>query len=341
VSADARLHEARAAAPDLQLNLTLCEPAFGTPLADQFAAGLEMAVWADRHGFGAVRISEHHGSEDGYVPAPTEVGAAVAAVTERIGIRFGVILLPLHHPLRVAEELAVVDQISRGRVMAIFGGGYRPQEFAMFGRDLRRRPSLMEQGVAAVRAAWTGEPFDHDGTTVRVTPRPYRRPGPPILLGGASEAAARRAARIADGFDPGTKAELWKPYFDELRAVGRTAWPWPRPGAALWSGFVSADPQAAWRRIAPHARHEMERYGQWLRESGVDIPRFREGVAEDELRRLYPVLDPEACVAALRPLGPDVRITLHPLLSGLDPEVGWETLRLMAGEVLPALADPA
>jgi alkanesulfonate monooxygenase SsuD/methylene tetrahydromethanopterin reductase-like flavin-dependent oxidoreductase (luciferase family) len=174
-----------------------------------------------------------------------------------------------------------------------------------------------------------------------VTPRPFQRPGPPILLGGGSEAAARRAARIADGFDPGTKTALWEPYFDELRRLGKAPWSWPRPTAATWSGFVSNDPAATWRRVAPHARHEMERYGRWIRESGADIPRFREGVGDGELRRLYPVLSPDGCIETLLALGPDVRITIHPLLAGLDPDVGWETLRCLVDLVLPALAERA
>src|SRR6202035_301081 len=100
--------------------------------------------------------------------------------------------------LRLAEDLAVLDGLSEGRVDVVLGGGYVQGEFDMFGVPLAERPARVEEAVAVLRASWTGEPFEYRGRTVRVTPTPHRAGGPPILLGGASPAAARRAARIGD-----------------------------------------------------------------------------------------------------------------------------------------------
>nr|WP_232292102.1 LLM class flavin-dependent oxidoreductase [Frankia sp. QA3] len=108
-----------------------------------------------------------------------------------------VIVLPLYDVLRAAEDLAVLDVISDGRLEVVVGAGYRPAEYAMFGRSFAGRGSQVEDAVPLLRRAWSGEPFDHRGTTVRVTPVPVHQPGPPVLLGGSSPAAARRAARGA------------------------------------------------------------------------------------------------------------------------------------------------
>lgn len=111
-----------------------------------------------------------------------------------------VILLPLYHPVRLAEELAILDLVSKGRAGFILAAGYRKEEFDTFGLSLADRGRLMEEGVDVLKKAWTGEPFEFRGEKTLVTPRPFRRPRPPIILGGSSHAAAKRAAQIADGF---------------------------------------------------------------------------------------------------------------------------------------------
>ncbi|HRE01195.1 MAG TPA: LLM class flavin-dependent oxidoreductase, partial [Ilumatobacteraceae bacterium] len=100
------------------------------------------------------------------------------------------------------EDIAVLDLVSQGRIDLLVAAGYVPAEFAMFGKAMNERGKLMEEGVTALRKAWTGEPFEFRGETVLVRPRPFQQPGPPIIMAGDSRAAARRAARIGDAYAP-------------------------------------------------------------------------------------------------------------------------------------------
>lgn len=183
----------------------------GTSMADRYAAALDMAEWADGLGCTRITVSEHHGSPDGYLPSPVQMLAAMAARTKQVRFLVAALIAPFHDPLRLAEELTVLDNISRGRVDLIVAGGYVREEFAVFGVPMNERAKRVTEAVTTLKSAFTGEPFTHRGRTVRVTPAPYRPGGPAVLLGGSSEPAARRAARIADGFVPSieqTAAEI-------------------------------------------------------------------------------------------------------------------------------------
>lgn len=319
----------------LILRLDMRSPGFATPSERLYAAGLEMAEWADRQGFDEVMLSEHHGSSDGYLPSPLVYAAAIAARTERVRLRLSALVLPLHDPIRVAEDVAVLDQISRGRIELVIAGGFLPSEFEMFGQSLAERGRRVEEGVAVLKQAWTGESFRYQGRSVRVTPRPVQRPHPPILLGGSSAAAARRAARIADGFVP-VVPEVMPAYLEACRRLGT------EPGGSRVLGppflHVAEDPGAAWARIAPHALHETNSYGRWYAEGGTAGP-YQAIEDADALRASgsYQVLTPAQCVALIRGLGDDAWIFVHPLMGGLDPELGWASLELLVSKVLPAL----
>jgi hypothetical protein len=117
-------------------------PAFSCPQADLFSAYLVQYEWADRLGFQFVNLHEHNGSDDGYNPSPFVLAAAIAARTKRIKIRLAALILPLHDPIRLVEDAAVVDQISRGRLELVVGAGYRSREFTMFGKDISERIPL-------------------------------------------------------------------------------------------------------------------------------------------------------------------------------------------------------
>src|SRR5881396_2743335 len=158
--------------------------------AELYAACLEQCAWADRLGLDFVVLSEHHGVDDGYLPAPLTLAAAIAGRTKSIRINVAAVLVPLHDPVRLAEQLAVLDLASGSRVGLIAGLGYRHEEFAMAGVDRAERGRLLEEYLAVMRQAWTGEPFRWRGRTVRVTPKPA---SPPI--GGSTEKAACGASR--------------------------------------------------------------------------------------------------------------------------------------------------
>ena len=181
--------------------------------SERYRACVDMCEWADQRGAFFIGLSEHHGSDDGYLPAPLPLAAAIAARTEQVMINVGALIAPFHDPLRLAEDVAVVDLISGGRLSLIIGGGYVPSEFEMFDVPMSQRARRVTDAVATMRAAWTGEPFEHHERTVTVRPRPTNEGGPMLLLGGTSEAAARRAARIADGFVP-SDLGCWEHYRD-------------------------------------------------------------------------------------------------------------------------------
>ncbi|MBW2268653.1 MAG: LLM class flavin-dependent oxidoreductase [Deltaproteobacteria bacterium] len=317
------------------LRLDMRAPEFGAAPAALYAAALQMAEWADAQGFDEIMLSEHHGSPDGYLPSPLAMAAAIAARTQRVRIRISALVLPLHDPLRIAEDVAVVDQLSGGRIELVIVGGFLRGEFELFDRPFERRGRSVEAGLALLERAWSGEPFEHEGRRIHVTPRPLQRPRPPILLGGSSEHAARRAARLADGFVPALPG-LYPAYEQACRARGRS----PAPDRQLGPGclHVAEDPDAAWATLAPHALHETNSYGRWYAEGVVTGP-YEVMEDADALRAAgsYRVVTPDECIALARELGDDVWLFVHPLLAGLDPEEGWKSLELLAAKVLPAL----
>jgi len=309
----------------------------GTEPVELYRAAIEQCGWADDRGFHSVTLSEHHGAADGYLPSPIVLGAAIGGVTQRLLIQLSVVLLPLYHPVRLAEDLAVLDLVCAGRMRLIVAAGYRADEYRQFGLDIRHRPSLMETGIEVLKQAWTGEPFEHDGHPVHVTPRPAQRPRPSITLGGASPATARRAARVADDYQP-LAGRLYELYLDELDALGH-----PRPPAKPPIGggpqfvHVSDDPERDWARIAPHALHESNSYAEWA--AGARGSVYAAADDADELRTSgrYQVLTPDEAVALAR----DRRaLTLKPLMGGMPPDLGWEGLELAASAVLPRLENP-
>ena len=203
-------------------------PEGGRPATELIQAAVEHAAYADHHGFTSISITEHHATDDGYMPSPVVFGAAVAAVTEKVLIRLGAVILPLHNPLRLAEDLAMLDLVSGGRLRLIVGIGYREREYLQLGVDKKRRVAILEEGVETLKQAWTGEPFDYQGRTVRVLPRPAQQPRPAIIMGGGAPETARRAARIADGFQP-VVPEIYDQYLQELTALGKAL---PGPNSA-------------------------------------------------------------------------------------------------------------
>jgi len=169
-----------------------------------YGASLEMSEWADRTGFDMLVLSEHHGAPDGYLPSPLVLGAAVAARTTRIPIWVSALLIPLHDPIRLAEDIAVLDLISNGRISIVTGLGYRPIEYELLGREWKGRGKRLDACLETMVKAWTGEPFEFDGETVQVAPRPVQQPHPAIMVGGSGPAGAKRAARFGFGFFPPT-----------------------------------------------------------------------------------------------------------------------------------------
>ena len=173
---------------------------FRAPGADRatrqelFSRALEQAAYLDEHGHDAILVSEHHASDDGYLPSPLVVAAAVAARTTRIPITVSALLVNFYDPVKLAEDVAVLDNLSAGRVSYTIGLGYRPEEYALFDQPWETRGADIERRIELLLALWRGEQVEHDGRQVSITPLPFSDPHPFLFYGGGSPAAARRAA---------------------------------------------------------------------------------------------------------------------------------------------------
>jgi alkanesulfonate monooxygenase SsuD/methylene tetrahydromethanopterin reductase-like flavin-dependent oxidoreductase (luciferase family) len=297
-----------------------------------------MATWADEQGLDAIRIGEHHGTEDNWCPSITALGAAVAAVTKRIIVNLSAVLLPLHDPVHVAEDLAVLDLMCDGRLQVVVAAGYNIDEFEMFGVDRKHRGRLTEEAIEVLRKAWTGEPFEYRGRRVRVTPQPSTPGGPPLILGGSSGAAAKRAVRLGMDYFP-LNREAYEVYQEERVRTGLPrAKEYSRGGPHMM--HVAEDVERAWTVLAPHVVAEATNYVHW---SSTDTPTSGPlGTKVPSLEDLraggrYLVVTPDEAIEIVRSFSPDTILTLHPLVAGLDPDVGWESLRLFAERVLPTI----
>ena len=256
-------------------------PAFaGTSMADRYEAALDMAAWADALGCAAILVSEHHGSDDGYLPSPVPMLAAMAARTEDVRFSIAALIAPFHDPLRLAEDMVVLDNLSRGRVDMIVAGGYVHEEFAMFDIPMNERGKRVTEAVVTLKAAFSGEPFEFRGRTVQVTPAPFRPGGPAVMLGGSSKPAAERAARIADGFIP-TDPEVWQS--TSTRWSAGPPRPGPLPRRLDGDVALAEDPEAGWEQMAPYFLHEMNAYGAWQAQDDLANP-YRTVADLDELR---------------------------------------------------------
>ncbi|WP_217177821.1 LLM class flavin-dependent oxidoreductase [Streptomyces sp. AC495_CC817] len=321
--------------PVTVVRLNLVEPG-ATPasLRTRYRAAVEMAAYADEQGISTVQTEEHHGVENNWLPSPFVFAGAVFGATRRIAVTVSAAIGPLHDPLRLAEDIAVLDLVSGGRLVTVAGIGYRPEEYAQFDVDWKGRGKLQDEVLETLLRAWTGEPFTYRGRTVRVTPRPGTEPHPLLLVGGSSKAAARRAARLGLPFFPSAHLPELEAYYKErLVEYGTVGWTM-MPAAETPLLHVAEDPDRAWAEYGGHFLHEARTYASW-QSAGIRSA-VRSGaatVAELRTEGVYRIVTPDECVA----LGLDSYV-LHPLVGGMPVEEGWRGLRLFAERVLPRLA---
>jgi alkanesulfonate monooxygenase SsuD/methylene tetrahydromethanopterin reductase-like flavin-dependent oxidoreductase (luciferase family) len=312
-------------------------PTSPTSRQDLYKSALEMCAYADKNGCSNVIISEHHGSADGYLPSALTMAAAIAAVTDRTRLSISALVLPLLEPVHTAEETLVVDQISGGRVDVIVGLGYVRSELAMFGLEDHNRVSLLEEKLPIYLNALTGKSFAVGDQTIAITPGPVQKPRPQVLLAATVPAAARRAARLADGVHCIVPRDLLAPdYLAERERLGLDQGMIVGGDASSASLFVSNDPERTWSALAPYLLHEVNSYGKWAQENGANEHLYQ---PTDDLKvvremGMYEVARPEEAqkfVAAAGTAGP----VLQPLVGGIPPEVGWEMLERFVNDVLP------
>ena len=164
---------------------------------------IEEARLAEQAGFDSCFFGEHHQDQDGFLPSPLIVCTAVAASTTRLRVGTSVILLPLHHPVRLAEDVVTLDIISKGRVTVGVGLGYQDADFRAFGITRSDRVELFEEKVQILRKCWSGQEFSFDGKhhkieNLQVRPDPVQKPHPPLWIGAGALVSARRAGVIGD-----------------------------------------------------------------------------------------------------------------------------------------------
>jgi alkanesulfonate monooxygenase SsuD/methylene tetrahydromethanopterin reductase-like flavin-dependent oxidoreductase (luciferase family) len=313
-------------------------PALGTSTRQLYGAALEMAAFADTIGVDRIGLMEHHGSDDGYLPQPFVLGGGIAAVTRRLQLLLGAVILPLHDPVKIAEQVAVLDLMSNGRLNVIFGAGYVPSEFAMFQRSLRDRAKLLDQGLETILRALRGERFEVEGRPVFVRPLPVQQAEDIIMIGGGVEASAKRAARFGVGFGP-MKAELIPVYIEECRKLGRSPGNYSSPSRGLpISIHLSEDPDRSWAILEKHAVHVITEYARWAEEEKNSSSPFKGLQDPVALRKagLFAVWTPDELIANIPRVADKGSFGFQPLLGGLPPEEGWKSLELL-GATIPRL----
>jgi alkanesulfonate monooxygenase SsuD/methylene tetrahydromethanopterin reductase-like flavin-dependent oxidoreductase (luciferase family) len=299
--------------------------------ADLYAATLDMCAWAESRGCVAAVLSQHHGVDDGYLPSPLPLAAAIAARTTSLPISVAALLLALYEPVKLAEDMAVIDLIGRGRVSYVVGIGYRSEEFAMFGIDRSERGEIVETRIKMLRRLWDGETVEVDGRPVRITPPPFTEGGPMMAYGGGSEAAARRAGRLGMYFIAETEnVNLEEAYKDAARRAGVAplGCAFPTAGIPL-TMFVAEDPDRAWAEIGEYLLRDAVSYGSWnAHRVGTASVSFATTVDELKSERgSYQIITPDEA-RAFREIG--VPLALQPLVGGLPPDLGWRYLEAAA-----------
>lgn len=320
------------------LRLDMRAPSFSPARAPElYAAALEMSAWAEEHGFSTIVLSEHHGVEDGYLPSPLTLAGCIAGRTRSVGIGIMALLLPLYDPVRLAEDLAVLDLASGGRVGVTAGLGYRPEEYELLGADWKGRGRVMDEYLEVLLRAWRGEPFEWRGRRVAISPLPVSQPHPFLAVGGAGRNAARRAARFGLPFQPSAQSqEIFELYRSECERLGHVPVLLP-PGAGemIW---VSEDPDRSWSEIGRYLLHHAISYASWQAANLASVVNT-EATTVEALRAegKYRVLTPDECVAYARS---GAALIHFPLCGGTPPDLGWRSLELYAAKVLPRLDPP-
>jgi len=307
-------------------------------MADVYAATIEQAELADRLGFDHVWFTEHHFLADGYLPAFQPLAGAIAARTERVRISTDIALLPLYHPLRLAEELAVLDNISNGRIELGIGMGYVPEEFRAFGVPLKNRVSMTEEGIEILRGAWGDGPFSFHGKRyaiddVDVHPKPVQPGGPPLWIAAMSTAGAMRAARFGTNLLPqGKRADVLDPWREaaddpDSKRIG-----------IIRSFYVSDDRERDWPVIRTAERFRMTVYDQfmsstpddygWREPGGIPQGAFM-GTADECIDEIVSFVQ-EFGVTDIASSG---------LPPGVPPEMMATNLERLATEVLPQVRE--
>ena len=310
-----------------------------------YADALEEVVRAEDLGFDSAWMEEHHSVVDHYWPSPLAVLAGFATRTSRLLLGTDIAVAPFHHPVRLAEDVAMLDVMSRGRAVLGVAIGYKPDEFALYGAELERRGARFEEQLAIIRGLWTQESLSFAGRyyTVegRLEPKPVQTPHPPIWIGGWGDITLRRAATLADNWIPGPTADLARllrgkqQFLANRTAAGRGApGEWP-----LTRDVIIADTDAEARELAE--RHIMMSYRREYA-GGWKHPFIDASIATDldtVKKDRFLIGGPDQVIRDLRPFVEQYGMThliCRLFFPGMPHRHIMRELTLLAKEVLPA-----
>lgn len=320
----------------MRLNFVHPDPTDPSEMSDRYRAGIDLAAYADKHGFAMVSLEEHQATEMGWSPTPLLNAAMILNRTESLSVAITALLVPLHDPVRLAQEIAVIDLASRGRIAVTAGLGYRPSEYAALQKDWARRGKLLDEAIDTMQKVWSGEEFECNGATIKVGPMPYTRPHPTLMIGGSGPAAAKRAARFGLPLQlPGPNPQVEELYYAECERLGKQGFCISPEQVAMI--HVVSDPDEAWAKLGKHFWFEASVYDSW-QPAGQTSAIHTHASNLEELRSegLYQFLTPAQAVDRVRQTG---ALALHPLVGGMPIDSAWESLELTVGEVMPALKE--
>lgn len=302
-------------------------PASGALTPELYTAALEMCAWAETRGATMAVLSEHHATSDGHLPSPLILASGIAASTKVLNILIAAAVLPLYNPVRLAEDIAVLDNLSKGRVHYVLGIGHRPEEYEHMGVDYRLRGKVADENLDLLLRLLAGNPVDVDGRRVYATPASATSRGPQIMIAGGTAAAAKRAARHGLGFiaytdEPG----LQETFEAESRAHGHEPGPAQFPdGRSPTAVFVADDVDAAWTEIGTFLLHDA-RMAAAYRHGDESVSSITRADSVDELRSAkgpYVIMTTNDAVAQIRG---GASLQLHPLCGGMPPDLAWHYL---------------
>ena len=323
-------------------------PGSGRDLADLYTHELDQMERADAWGIGGLWFTEHHFTAD-YTANPLIWMAAAAARTRRAALGTGVLLPALYDPVRLAEEIATLDQLSNGRVEIGVGLGWALEEFRVFGADPAKRTGLGREALDILRLAWSEDAFDYRGKhfdlrNVRVRPKPLQQPHPPIWGGASTPEGARRVARWRLPL-LWVEPEVSRAYLDAYRSAG-----FPVEEARIdgyINLFVCDDPEAVWPEIRHHFLYQALRPDIKSKRAGPNgsiIERAALRLEDIDARRERGdilVVTPGQTVDAVRKRAAGSRINgffCHNRICGMSDELSDRHVELLTREVAPALS---
>jgi alkanesulfonate monooxygenase SsuD/methylene tetrahydromethanopterin reductase-like flavin-dependent oxidoreductase (luciferase family) len=310
---------------------------------DLYRESLAQVEAAERLGFDSIWLTEHHFTDDGYLPALMPAAAAIAARTTRVTIGTYVLLAPFFHPLKLAEDAAFVDVISGGRLRLGIGLGYRAEEFEGFGVPRAQRLGRTLETIEILKLAWTGERFSFDGKyfkfrDVRVLPQPVSQPHPELLWGAGAAKSIRRAAALDLGFAcVGGRREIGI-YLDAIKAAGKDPARYSIVNSRVV--YIADSEEQAWRDTRDALMYQAELYGKWLSAAAGTTDQSKVLIRPDAERlRRTSVLGTASEVAArleeTLESTPMTELIVVTQLPGLDPAKARRSLERFGAEVLP------